>query len=297
VTAQLTTDMTHTGADSRARRASPVLHWALALYAIANREIGKFIRQRGRWASALIRPVLWLIVFAAGIGSLLGISIVPPYQTYVTYQEYIMPGLLGIVLLFYGMQSSLSMVYDREMGMMRLLLTAPLPRWAILLFKLLGATFLSVIQAYIFLLITYGFSFIFPRLTAALPWSGWFYALGPLFLGGMMLAAVGLLLSVYIRQLENFAGAMNFVIFPMFFISPALYPLWKLREVGADVVYWGAMINPFTHVTELIRYAIYGQFNLVSFAVVLGMTLVCFVLAAIGYDPQRGMIQRIGRAN
>ena len=297
MTAPLTTETTFTGADNRARRAFPFVHWSLALYAIANREIGKFIRQRGRWASALIRPVLWLIVFAAGIGSLLGISIVPPYQTYVTYQEYIMPGLLGIVLLFYGMQSSLSMVYDREMGMMRLLLTAPLPRWAILLFKLLGATFLAVIQAYIFLLITYGFSFIFPRLTAALPWSGWLYVLGPLFLGGMMLSSVGLLLSVYIRQLENFAGAMNFVIFPMFFISPALYPLWKLREVGADVVYWGAQINPFTHVIELIRYSIYGQFNGVALAVVVGVTLACFVLAAIGYDPQRGMIQRIGRAN
>lgn len=279
-----------------AHRASPLLHWTLALYAISAREIGKFIRQRGRWASALIRPILWLVVFAAGIGSLLGISIVPPYKTYVTYQEYIMPGLLGIVLLFYGMQSSLSMVYDREMGMMRLLLTAPLPRWSLLLFKLLGASFLSVLQAYAFLLITYGFSFLFPRLTAALPWSGWLYVLVPLFLGAMMLASVGLLLSVYIRQLENFAGAMNFVIFPMFFISPALYPLWKLREVGADVVYWGAQVNPFTHVTELIRFSIYGEFNGVSLAVVVGVTAACFVLAAVGYDPQRGMIQRIGRA-
>jgi ABC-2 type transport system permease protein len=107
---------------------------------------------------------------------------------------------------------------------------------------------------------------------------------------------VGLLLSVYIRQLENFAGAMNFVIFPMFFISPALYPLWKLREVGADVVFWGAQVNPFTHVTELIRYSIYGEFNGVSLAVVVGVTAVCFVLAAVGYDPQRGMIQRIGRS-
>ncbi len=295
MTAQATTDVLPTARP--AQKSSTAVHWLLALKAISQREVGKFIRQRGRWASALVRPVLWLIVFAAGIGSLLGISITPPYQTYVTYQEYIMPGLLGIVLLFYGMQSSLSMVYDREMGMMRLLLTAPLPRWSLLLFKLLGATFLSVLQAYIFLLITYGFTFIFPRLTAALPWSGWFYVLGPLFLGGMMLSAVGLLLSVYIRQLENFAGAMNFVIFPMFFISPALYPLWKLREVGADVVFWGSQINPFTHVTELIRYAIYGQFNAVSFAVVIGVTLACFVLAAVGYDPQRGMIQRIGRSN
>lgn len=295
-TAHLPTELGGSGALVGARRASPLLHWALALYAISAREIGKFIRQRGRWASALIRPVLWLVVFAAGIGSLLGISIVPPYKTYVTYQEYIMPGLLGIVLLFYGMQSSLSMVYDREMGMMRLLLTAPLPRWSLLLFKLLGASFLSVLQAYVFLLITFGFSFLFPRLTAALPWSGWLYVPAPLFLGAMMLASVGLLLSVYIRQLENFAGAMNFVIFPMFFISPALYPLWKLREVGADVVFWGAQVNPFTHVTELIRYSIYGEFNGVSLAVVVGVTAVCFVLAAIGYDPQRGMIQRIGRA-
>ena len=293
---QTSTDFAPPSVVTRVPKASPLMHWALALYAISAREVGKFIRQRGRWASALIRPILWLVVFAAGIGSLLGISIVPPYQTYVTYQEYIMPGLLGIVLLFYGMQSSLSMVYDREMGMMRLLLTAPLPRWSLLLFKLLGATFLSVIQAYIFLLITYGFSFVFPRLTAALPWSGWFYVLGPLFLGGMMLSSVGLLLSVYIRQLENFAGAMNFVIFPMFFISPALYPLWKLREVGADVVFWGAQVNPFTHVIELIRFAIYGQFNAVSCAVVIGFALICFVLAAVGYDPQRGVIQRIGRA-
>ena len=274
-----------------------LLHVARAFKAVTTRELVRFSRQRGRLLSALVRPLLWLAVFAAGFQNVFGVSIIPPYKSYITYQTYIVPGLLGIVLLFHGMQSSLSMVYDREMGVMRLLLTAPLPRWVLLLCKLLGATFLAVIQAYIFLLITYGFSFIFPRLTAALPWSGWLYVLGPLFLGGMMLSSVGLLLSVYIRQLENFAGAMNFVIFPMFFISPALYPLWKLREVGADVVYWGAQINPFTHVIELIRYSIYGQFNGIALAVVVGVTLACFVLAAIGYDPQRGMIQRIGRAN
>ena len=58
-----------------------------------------------------------------------------------------MPGLLGMVLLFNGMQSSLSMVYDREMGSMRLLLTAPLPRWYLLFCKLIAGTVLSVLQA------------------------------------------------------------------------------------------------------------------------------------------------------
>ena len=45
-----------------------------------------------------------------------------------------------------------------------------------------------------------------------------------------MLGALGLVLSSFIRQLENFAGVMNFVIFPMFFTSSALYPLWRVKE-------------------------------------------------------------------
>ncbi len=276
-------------------RASPFMHLMLALSAITKREAGKFIRQKGRWASALVRPLLWLVVFAAGFQALLGVSIVPPYTTYVQYQEYIIPGLLGIVLLFYGMQSSLSMVYDREMGIMRLLLTAPLPRWILLLFKLMSATFLAVLQAYVFLLIVFFVSFIVPNLGVRIPVMGWLYILPPLIGGGLMLSALGLLLSVYIRQLENFAGTMNFVIFPMFFISPALYPLWKLREQGAEYLYWIAQANPFTHTIELIRYSAYGQFNMISFLIVLAFALVFFVAAAIGYDPQRGMLRRTGK--
>jgi ABC-2 type transport system permease protein len=101
---------------------------------------------------------------------------------------------------------------------------------------------------------------------------------------------VGLLLSVYVRQLENFAGTMNFVIFPMFFMSPALYPLWKLQESGAELVYQIARFNPFTHAVELIRFAMYGQFNATAATVVLGWLAACYLLAVWGYDPQRGLI-------
>jgi hypothetical protein len=68
-----------------------------------------------------------------GFRNVFGVAINEPYDTYIPYDVYIAPGLVGMVLLFNGMQSSLAMVYDREMGLMRLLLTAPLPRWWILL--------------------------------------------------------------------------------------------------------------------------------------------------------------------
>ena len=99
------------------------------------------------------------------------------------------------------------------------------------------------------------------------------------------------MLSVYIRQLENFAGTMNFVIFPMFFISSALYPLWKLEESGAWWLLQIAQVNPFTHTVEAIRFAMEGQINAVSLAVVLLGGLVFFTLALVGYDPQRGWVR------
>jgi len=261
-----------------------------ALLAVSGREVVKFWYQRGRLLSALVRPALWLIVFAAGFQNVFGVSIIPPYETYIEYQEYIAPGLLGMVLLFNGMQSSLAMVYDREMGIMRLLLTAPLPRWYLLLCKLLAGTLLSVLQAYAFLALCVLFE-------VEIPWSGWLNALPALILSGMMLGAVGLLLSVSVKQLENFAGTMNFVIFPMFFISSALYPLWKLEESGAEIIHLMAQFNPFTHAIELIRFALYGQFNALSFAVVIVVLFVVFILAVWGYDPQRGLVKKVRRAN
>ena len=260
-------------------------HLLRALRAVVGREIGRFLRQPSRLGSALVRPLLWFVVFSAGFHNVFGVAIAPPYETYVEYKEYMVPGLLGMVALFNGMQSSLSMVYDREMGVMRLLLTAPLARGWLLAFKLLAGTALSVLQMTVFLLISWAFGVEVPL--TQLP-----ALLLAMVCGAVMLASVGLVLSVYVKQLENFAGTMNFVIFPMFFISPALYPLWKLEESGAWWLLKLAQANPFTHAVEAMRFAMYGQFNGTAWAVVLGCTAVFFMAALWGYDPQRGWIRK-----
>jgi len=262
-----------------------IAHVGRALTALTMREITKFAQQRGRLLSALVRPLMWLAVFAAGFYNVFGVSIIPPYKTYITYQVYIVPGLLGIILLFHGMQSSLSMVYDREMGVMRLLLTAPLPRWILLICKLVAGTALSVITCYVFLAVCILFDVTFEPID-------WLNVLPALVISGLMLGALWLFLSVHINQLENFAGAMNFVMFPMFFFSSALYPLWKLREGGSELLYYVALANPFTHAVELIRFALYGEFEAMAAAVVSASTVVFFLLAVLGYNPQRGMIRR-----
>jgi ABC-2 type transport system permease protein len=260
-----------------------VPHALRALRSLVLRELLKFSMQYGRLVSALVRPVLWLAVFAAGFRNVFGVSIVPPYDTYISYDVYIAPGLIGMVLLFNGMQSSLAMVYDREMGLMRLLLTAPLPRPWLLFSKLTATAVLSLAQALAFVAIAW-------VLGTELPLTGMsaLHALVAMAGGALMLGALGLLLSVHIKQLENFAGTMNFVIFPMYFISTALYPLWKLQESGADWVYYAARANPFTYAVEWIRFAFYGKDPGWAPVIVLACAAVCFLLACWGYDPQRG---------
>ena len=82
---------------------------------------------------------------------------------------------------------------------------------------------------------------------------------------------------------------MNFVIFPMFFASSALYPLWRVKE-GSPGLYWVCQLNPFTHAVELIRFALYGQIDGLALAVTLSCAGLFMLAAIIAYDPSRGLM-------
>ena len=274
------------------------------------REVLRYLHQRERFLSALVRPLVWLFIFAAGFRQTLGVSIIPPYESYVLYEQFVTPGLIGMILLFNAMQSSLSMVYDRETGAMRTLLVSPFPRSFLLISKLLGGVAVALLQVYVFLIIAHfweidpggpsiklGFG-----LSIAAPFNGYITLLPALVLAGLMLGALALFMSSVIKQLENFAGVMNFVIFPMFFASSALYPLWRIKE-SSPLLYEICRFNPFTFAVELIRFAMYGQIGAkletgsIDYTNVIVVTayMVAFLLAAIyAYNPSKGLIGRRG---
>ncbi|MDH4583394.1 multidrug ABC transporter permease [Pseudomonas sp. BN415] len=256
------------------------------LRGILLREWLRFVLQRTRFLSALVRPLLWLLVFAAGFRAALGIAIIEPYDTYITYDTYIVPGLACMILLFNGMQGSLSMVYDREMGSMRLLLTSPLPRPFLLASRLLATSLVSLLQVYAFLAIAWLYG-------VQPPVFGLLTALPALLLAALLLSALGLLLSNGIRQLENFAGVMNFVIFPLFFLSSALYPLWKMRE-ASEWLYWLCALNPFSHAVEMVRFALYERLNGLAIGVCLGLTLLFALAALLSFNPQHAALRKAG---
>jgi ABC-2 type transport system permease protein len=274
------------------------------------REVLRYVHQRERFLSALVRPLVWLFIFAAGFRQTLGVSIIPPYESYVLYEVFVTPGLVGMILLFNAMQSSLSMVYDRETGAMRTLLVSPFPRSFLLISKLLGGVAVALLQVYVFLFIAHyweidpgGAPFkLGGGWSIAPPFNGYITILPALVLAGLMLGALALFMSSVIKQLENFAGVMNFVIFPMFFASSALYPLWRIKE-SSPILYEICRLNPFTYAVELIRFAMYGQLgprmengsiDLTNLYVVIGYTLLFLLAAIYAYNPSKGLIGRRG---
>jgi ABC-2 type transport system permease protein len=118
----------------------------------------------------------------------------------------------------------------------------------------------------------------------------------------LMLGSIALFLSSVIKQLENFAGVMNYIIFPMIFFSTALGPLWRIKQ-GSLLLYQIASLNPFTHAVELIRFGFYGKFGAIDpehgfdpthLLVVCGCTTVFLLAAIYAYNPSKGLIGRRG---
>ncbi len=209
--------------------------------AIIGRELLRLFRQRGRFLSALVRPLIWLFVIGAGIGATIGDVGDPGYQ------RFLLPGVLGMVLLFGAMLVALSVVYDKEFGVMRVLMIAPVAHYWIVLAKIASAVVVSLLQVIAFatLLIPLGFfdAGVSPGLLAV-----------ALLATAIVCASLGMLVAVFSSTLENFSVVMNFVIFPVFFTSGALYPVARLP----DALQLVAMANPFTYGVDLLKHALIG---------------------------------------
>ena len=246
---------------------------------IVYKELIRFLKQKSRFFSALVRPLLWLFIFSVGFKAALGLAIIPPYETYITYETYIVPGLVGMVLLFNGMQSSLTMIFDREMGSMKILLTSYINRNYLLFCKMFATAIVSTLQAIAFLIIAvlYGVDISYSAIVLTIP---------IIMVSSIILNAFALFISSVIKQLENFATVMNFVIFPMFFLSSALYPLWKIKD-SSLLLFNISSYNPFTYIVEAVRFSLYGKFELEIF-LILGISLVIsLIMAFVGFKSKK----------
>ena len=110
-------------------------------YAVLEREVVRMIRQRTRLVAAMVRPLIWLLVIGGGFNSVIGRA------HGVDYQDFLVPGVLGMTTLFGAMLAALTTVYDKESGVMRMMIVAPLPHAWIVLAKMVSAALAAIVQA------------------------------------------------------------------------------------------------------------------------------------------------------
>jgi ABC-2 type transport system permease protein len=241
-----------------------------ALSGIVGREFKRAVRQRGRLASTVARPLLWLIAAGTGFSAL-----IPGGD----YETYLLPGIIGMVILFSCLLSALGSVHDRQFGPMRMLLIAPVSRRLVVFGKTLSSTLLGTAFAVVFSVLVIFFNI-------EVSFHDYLGFLGASLLCALALSSLGMLAASRIRKLEDFAVAMNFVIFPLFFFSGALYPADQLPGWMQPLV----KLNPLTYGVDLMRQTLLhsehrvlapAQFHAwLDVSYLTAFSIVCFTLAA-----------------
>lgn len=233
--------------------------------AVVGREMSKLFRQRARLISAMVRPMIWLLVIGSGVGSMLQAE---QQQGYLTF---LVPGILAMTLLFAALLSALTLVYDKEFGVMRMMMIAPIAHYWIVLSKLIAATLTAMMQAILLLILLILLGLISIKIALSL--------LPAAMLTALCCAAIGGLIAVYSKSIDNFAVIMNFFIFPLFFLSGALYPVSQLPEFLRYVV----LINPFSYGVDLLKHAVPNvptDFSvLMDSAVLVSFTVIAILIA------------------
>jgi ABC-2 type transport system permease protein len=194
--------------------------------------------------------------------------------TGISYMQFIFPGILGMTILFSAIFSSISIIWDKEFGLMKEILVAPVSRLSIVLGKALSGTIISVIQAAIILAL-------FPFLGIKLGVLSIIEALVICTLLSFCIASLGIVIATFYESFESFSVIMNFIVMPMFFLSGAMYPVKMLPPILQLLT----RINPFTYGIDALKHAIFGAEGVFDFPLfmdlgVLVVTSVVFVIIA-----------------
>lgn len=228
-----------------------------AVIALTQRELIRFLRQRTRIIGAVVQPIIFWILFGAGLRtSFKSPSWADGLSHTVTYQEYFLPGIAALIVLFTAIFSTISIIEDRREGFLQGILVAPVSRLSIVLSKIAAGTLLAILQAGLFLLIGPLLSFAGLGAELQVAWSLSRILVASLFL--MLIAAeltaLGFIIAWPMNSTQGFHAIMSIFLMPMWLVSGAFFP-------GGDSgwLFWLIRINPLTYGVAGLRRLLYSE--------------------------------------
>lgn len=212
-----------------------------SVYVLWLRDLKRYTRARSRFFGSIAMPFFFLAFFSLGFRR----ASFPSLE--IDYLDFLTPGIVSMVLIFSGTLSGVSIVWDRQFGFLREIMVAPVSREAIVLGRTLGGATIATLQSLILLLLSHllGFRLILESFCLAIP---------IIFLLSLICTVTGIAISSVIGDVHGFQLVINFFVFPIFFLSGAIFPLSELPEPVAAI----SKLSPFTYGVDAVRWAMTG---------------------------------------
>ena len=189
-------------------------------------------------------PIIFWLIFGSGFRSVFQF---PDQAADVDYLAYMYPGVITMAVLFASLFSGISVIVEREQGFLREVMAAPVPAWSVAVGVTLAKSVQALTQGILLILLAplAGFSFTLPLLLALI---------GMIVLIAFSTASLGVSLALRMDTVEGFHNLVNFLFFPLFFFSSAIFPM-------EGVPVWMAVLmrlDPLTYAVDGLRHILHS---------------------------------------
>jgi len=249
-----------------------------AIYVLWLREMKRFLRAKSRIIGTLAMPFFFLAFLGLGFGNMN----IPGMAKGISYINFLVPGIVGMTMLFTSMFAGISVLWDREFGFLKEIMVAPVNRISIVIGRIVGGATTSVLQGCLILGISILMGFKISGISAFLLSVVFMLLISSTFIG------LGLIFASKMRDIHGFSLIMNFVIFPIFFLSGALYPLKNLPVWIQYLSY----LDPLTYGVDGLRGVLINVSSfsiLFDFAVLVGFSIVMIFLGAYFFEKSESV--------
>lgn len=212
------------------------------IYILWLRQLKRYIRSKSRIVGSLAQPLLFLLAMGYGFGSVF------QKAGQGNYINFLVPGIIGMSIIFTSMASGMEVIWDRQFGFLKETMVAPMPRLNIMIGRTLGGATVATMQGVIvfFMSLIFGFR----------P-DNWLIAplvIPVMFLVSLLFTALGTMVASLLEDMQGFQLIMNFVVMPIFFLSGALFPLQGLPKAIAIA----ASLDPLSYGIDAFRFLLIG---------------------------------------
>jgi ABC-2 type transport system permease protein len=232
------------------------------------RQVKRYVRSTSRIVGSLGQPILFLV--ALGFGLSPAVSQLPGGVDYI---QFLVPGIVGLTILFSAMFSGMELIQDRQFGFLKETLVAPVSRFSIILGKALGGATVATLQGLLVFVLSFMFGFELANYFL-LP-----IAILIMFLIALTFCALGLAIATQLEDTQSFPLIVNFVMFPLFFLSGAVFPL---EGIPASMKI-ATTLNPLTYGIDALRATLIGVGAyplLVSILITSGLAVAVFAIGS-----------------